>query len=81
MATEINLKTQNAKGRDPKLQLNFGYVTTFIKGEKDGVIVVNAFDGQGENYTRREEAEISISQDGTEIFKGTFNELINKLNK
>ena len=79
MKTQINLKTQNKKGNEPKYNEDLGYISTFIEGKSNGHISVDAFYGHGENYNRRHDAEINISYGGKIEFTGTLTELINKL--
>ena len=74
----LAIKTQNVKGGTPQFKDNVGYVSTFI-GNNEDRIVVDAFEGFGETYKRREMHEISIFENGTLIFNGNKYELFEKL--
>lgn len=74
----IAVKTQNSKGGTPLYKENLGYVTTFIGHSADS-IVVDAFEGQGDDYKRRELMEIRIYNNDELVFKGSKYELFEKL--
>lgn len=74
----LAVKTQNAAGNTPQYKENVGKSTTFIGHEED-FITVDAFEGSGLTYKKREQPEIRIVQNGTELFCGDKHELFNLL--
>ena len=49
----LAVKTQNKKGNAPQYKENLSFVATFIRHSED-YIVVDDFEGVGENYKQRE---------------------------
>jgi hypothetical protein len=74
----LGVKTQNAAGGTPLWKENLGYVVTFI-GRSEDYISVDAFEGQGLRYKKREQPEIRIVQNGVELFVGDKHDLFNLL--
>lgn len=71
----INLKTQGVRGGSPSWSENKGYVAVFIDDTQNrDHIIVDSFEGIGENYKRREQALISIDIYGV-TWEGTKDEL------
>lgn len=57
-----------------------GLVAICIDGvNSNNVISANAFEGIGDAYRRRRDVDILIGQGDKEIFRGTFEELCNKI--
>lgn len=81
MKAGLNTIVIDKKGSEPKHNSNVGRVTTQIEGLSNGSISVDAYQGQGDSYKRREDAEITIYFGAKESFKGTLKELIEKLSK
>jgi hypothetical protein len=79
MRTQVNLKTQNIKGNEPKYKENIGYASVFIEEEDSLNIIVDAFKGAGNSYERRESGNIKIIHNGEVKFEGNINQLIQKL--
>jgi hypothetical protein len=80
----INLKVQGVKGNNSfKPYESKGAI--FVKLEDDnrketGIIIIDAFEGYGETYQRRDNNKIIIqSESGVTVFEGCFEELLNKL--
>ena len=76
----LAVKTQNKKGDSMQYKENLGYVTTFIRHSED-YIIVDDFDGAGENYKQKELTEIRVYQNGTLIFEGDKYEFFEQLKK
>ena len=76
MAT-LNIKTQGKKGGNPQYKEDIGYASLFLHSQD--YISVDMFEGYGENYKKREQEEIIIVIFGEEIFRGTRQELFEKL--
>ena len=74
----LAIKTQNTKGNEPQYKENLGLVTTFLRHSED-FIVVDDFQGAGEDYKQRELTEIQIYQNGKLLFSGDKYELFKKL--
>jgi hypothetical protein len=81
MKTTINLKMQGVKGGDPQWQANKGYIATHIEGKENGSISIDAFEGQGETYKRREIPLITIFHGGKLVYEDNFSRFIEKLQK
>lgn len=79
MRTKISVKIQGVRGGNPTYEENKGYVCTIIDGKENGSITIDAFEGKGPSYTRREIPLITVFHGGTLIFEGTFSEFIIKL--
>ena len=76
----LAVKTQNKKGNTPQYKENLGYVTTFLRDDKD-YIIVDDFQGSGENYKQRELTEIRVYHNGTLIFEGNKYDFFEQLKK
>ena len=76
----LAVKTQNKKGNAPQYKENLGFVTTFIRHSED-YIVVDDFEGVGENYKQRELTEIRVYENGVLIFSGSKYKLFEQLKK
>lgn len=76
MAT-LNIKTQNKKGGDPQYKEDLGYGVLFLNSQDH--ISIDVFEGAGDTYKRREQEEIIIVIFGEELFRGTRQELFEKL--
>ena len=74
----IAIKTQNSKAGTPLYKEKLGYSVTFI-GHSEDRIVVDAFEGQGNSYKKREVMNIEIYDNGNLVFKGDKRELFEKL--
>lgn len=84
MSAKINLKVTGVRGGSPSYQENKGQIVSFVGGSENNshedYISVDAFEGFGDSYKRRENCEIEVSIGG-KTWKGTPNELIEKLTK
>lgn len=72
------------RGGTPQIKDDIGYAALFIDNScgcqyGGNEISVNAFSGFGDTYERRDKCEITICNDGKEVFRGTFDELTSKL--
>ena len=76
----ISAKIQNKKGNEPQYKENLGFVTTFIRHSED-YIIVDDFQGSGENYKQRELTEIRVYQNGKLIFEGDKYDFFEQLKK
>ena len=72
------IKIQNIKGNEAKHLKNLGYVATFLRHPND-LIVIDDFQGQGDNYKKRELSEIRIYDNDNLIFKGDKYKLFKQL--
>jgi hypothetical protein len=83
MKSEITVRTQGVKGGNAKFT-NVGCTTIYAtdKGQtrNDLVIDVDAFVGSGVSYQRRENTLINITFEGQNVFNGTIQQLVAKLN-
>lgn len=74
------------RGGTPQIKDDIGRVCVFVDNTNGCQIVggdtidVAAFDGYGDTYKRRGQCEIKIRKSGQEVFNGSFDELVNKLN-
>ena len=59
----LSAKIQNKKGNEPKYKENLGFIATFLRHDED-IIIVDDFQGVGENYRQRELTEIRVYQNG-----------------
>lgn len=71
---KLALKTQNKAGNEPKYKENLGLVSIFMNSED--WISIDLFEGFGNSYRQRETEEITISDNGNIVFKGSFRKLI-----
>jgi len=69
----IYLETQGVKGGETKTQ-NVGYLLACLRHEQDR-IVIDDFEGQGNNYKQRELQNIEIIENGKLLFSGNKYEL------
>ena len=76
----LSVKTQNKKGNAPQYKENLSFVTTFIRHSED-YIVVDDFEGVGENYKQRELTEIRVYENGKLIFEGDKYDFFEQLKK
>ena len=76
----LSAKIQNKKGNAPQYKENLSFVTTFIRHSED-YIVVDDFEGVGENYKQRELTEIRVYHNGKLIFKGDKYDFFEQLKK
>lgn len=80
---KINVKVQGVRGNKPKYDENKGCVTVFIEDnnrKETGIILIDAFKGEGRTYQKLENNRIAIYSDyALLVFQGTFEELLNKL--
>ena len=72
------------RGGNPQVKDDIGYAALFIDNASGcqyggSEISVNAFSGFGDTYERRDKCEITICNEGKEVFRGGFDELVNKL--
>ena len=81
MKAKLSVKLSGIRGGNPVWKDDMGYVACFLNDRKRHRIVVDAFRGAGDTYQRRTENEIEISNDNGNIFTGTIEELIAKLNQ
>jgi len=77
---KLSVKLNGVKGGVPQWKDNMGYVACFLNDCKKHAIIVDAFQGAGDTYQRRPENEIVISNENGNIFSGTIDELIERLN-
>ena len=73
----ISITTQGVKGGETKTQ-NVGYLLTCLRHEADRIIV-DDYEGTGENYKQRELQNIEIIQNGIVLFSGDKYELFEVL--
>ena len=76
----LAVKTQSKKGNAPQYKENLGYITTFLRHSED-YIIVDDFEGAGENYKQRELTDIRVYQNGTLIFDGNKYDFFEQLKK
>ena len=81
MKSKLSLKTQNSKGGTPLWKPDLGYASLFIDGSESKNIIVDAFEGSGYSYKRREQTKIQIGGAGKYFTFNSFDELINHLEK
>lgn len=80
MTAHIDIYIQGVKGKEFTPFLNKGRCQIYIGGVPNK-IEVDAFQGQGDSYKRREDSLITISNGSYEFFSGTFEELRQVLEK
>jgi len=73
----IDLKVTGVRGGSPSYNENKGQVTTFIDSgyARPEFISVDAFEGSGSDYKRREETKITIQDRYGRCWQGNFAEL------
>lgn len=73
MAQNITITTQGVKGRNTKT-IVVGYALLELRHDQDRIIV-DDFEGLGDNYKQRELQKIEIIQNGEVLFSGDKYEL------
>ena len=76
----ISAKIQNKKGNEPKYEEDLGFIATFLRHDED-IIIIDDFQGLGENYKQRELTEIRVYQNGELIFEGNKYDFFEQLKK
>lgn len=77
--SKLNVSIQGIRGGNFRATNNIGCVIAKIEDwPEDKTITIDAFEGSGSSYKRRENHIIVIKHEGVE-WKGTFDELLNKL--
>lgn len=73
----IDLKVQGVRGGSPSYNENKGQVTVFIESgfSRQQFISVDAFEGIGNDYKRRDETKITIHDKYGRVWQGNFAEL------
>jgi hypothetical protein len=71
---QVGVKIQGVKGGDPAYRDNVGYVSTFVGGDGNRV-VIDAFEGYGESYKRRETPIVELYRNGNLVFSGSYKDL------
>lgn len=81
--SRLSLETMSVQGNEIVLEGNKGLVKVDIDFSlpSTNYISVDAFQGYGESYCRRERCAIRIMSKGQEIFVGTFEELVEKVSR
>lgn len=78
--SKIDIKVTGKRGNAPKWEEDKGAVTLFIDNtNSSNYINVDAFEGFGNNYKRRDKSLISI-QINSNVWVGTIEELADRLN-
>jgi hypothetical protein len=77
MKANINLKVIGVRGGSPSYNENKGQVTTFVESgnNRQQFISVDAFEGNGSSYKRRDDAHITIHDMYGRVWQGSFAEL------
>jgi hypothetical protein len=73
----IDLKVTGISGGSPTYNENKGQVTAFIDSgyARSQFISIDAFEGTGESYKKREEVKITIQDKYGKVWQGNFAEL------
>jgi hypothetical protein len=73
----IDLKVTGVRGGSPSYNENKGQVTVFVESgySRQQFISVDAFEGSGNDYKRREETKITIQDKYGRVWQGNFAEL------
>lgn len=82
--SRLGYEITGKRGGKSQIKDDIGRVGAFIDNsmgcERNGdTIFVDAFNGYGDTYKRREKCNITIQKAGKEVFNGTFDELVEKL--
>lgn len=83
--SRLGYEITGKRGGTPQVKDDIGRVGVFIDNSMGcqysggDTIKVDAFNGSGSTYERREQCEITITKSGEEVFKGNFDELVAKL--
>lgn len=78
----LGYSLQGKRGGNPQVKDDVGCVRAYVDSSNgcdpfsSNNITVNAFEGYGDNYHRREKCEIVINSKGNEIFRGDFQTLV-----
>lgn len=75
---KLAIKTQNRRGNEPKYKENLGFASIFL--HSNNWISIDLFEGFGDSYRERKIEEVTITDNGKTVFKGSFKELIKILN-
>ena len=75
----INITIQGVKGGQTKTQ-NIGYLMACLRHEADRIII-DDYEGTGNNYKQRELQNIEIIENGKVLFSGNKYELFEQLKK
>lgn len=77
--SELSLAVQGVKGGNIKEYPNVGFTCNFVGNNNK--ICFDAFQGYGDSYKRREETQIRVIKGDKVIFRGTFDELAEIIEK
>ena len=77
---KLSIKTQGVKGGNPQYKERLGYASTFVDNSEN-VIIVDGFDGVGENYQERVNSKITFQKGNRMIQFDSFDDLFNLLEK
>ena len=82
--SRLGYSIQGKRGGAPQVKDDVGRIVTYIDNDNSipesyNFIFVDAFQGHGEDYHRREECKIIICDVEGVAFEGNFKELISKL--
>lgn len=78
----LGYSLQGKRGGNPQIKDNIGCISAYIDSSTgcdpftSNNITVNAFEGYGDDYHRRDKCEIVINSKGNEIFRGDFQDLV-----
>jgi hypothetical protein len=85
MEAKMDFNVTGVRGGNAVFNENKGKITVFVdhtySNTYNDLISVDAFEGYGESYKRREKCLVQIQFEGNLIFHGTMEELKNKLSK
>lgn len=81
--SRLSLETISVEGNDIVFEGNKGLVKIDIDSAllSSNYISVDAFQGSGNDYRRRERCEIVVKSKGEDIFIGSFEELVERLSR
>ena len=71
------VETQNNKGNERQYDHGLGYNAVWVKERSS--VAVDKYEGRGNTYKERDKPLITIQDNGSNVFEGTFDELISKL--
>lgn len=83
--SRLGFSIQGKRGGTPQVKDDIGCIISYIDNpngyelKRANAIRVDAFQGQGDTYERRDKSNITIFNKGDIIFNGDFNQLANKL--
>jgi hypothetical protein len=78
MKAKLELKITGIRGNSPSFEEK-GRVVAFVEkpsGKQDRFIAIDAFEGSGNTYKRREESLVTIQDEYGRMWEGSFNDLI-----